>query len=86
MSDSDIRTFTPTEDITEPLKNGRGSVVVAHADVPMPWSRLRELGLINADGKPTVKGKTEQPSLRELAAGDTESIAVSTRTQIPKEK
>lgn len=57
----DIRTFTPTDDIYEALKNGRGRVIVAHAGVAMPWSRLIELGLVDKDGKPTVKGKTEQP-------------------------
>lgn len=56
-----LRTFTPAEDITEPLKSGRGPVVVAHAGVAMPWSRLVELGLTGEDGKPTVKGKIEQP-------------------------
>jgi hypothetical protein len=60
MSD-DIRTFTPADDIYEALKSGRGRVIVAHAGVAMPWSRLVELGLTDDNGKPTIKGKTEQP-------------------------
>lgn len=59
MSD-DIRTFTPADDIYEALKSG-GRKIVAHAGVAMPWSRLVELGLTDDSGKPTVKGKTEQP-------------------------
>lgn len=56
----DIRTFTPGDDIYEDLKSG-GRKIVAHAGVPMPWSRLVALGLVDENGKPIVKGKTEQP-------------------------
>lgn len=57
----DTRTFTPAEDITEPLKNGRGLAVVAHAGVAMPWARLILLGLVDGDGRPTVRGTIGQP-------------------------
>lgn len=61
MTDPTIRTFTPADDIYEALKDGTGKKIVAHAGVAMPWSRLVELGLTDDSGKPTVKGKTEQP-------------------------
>jgi hypothetical protein len=63
----DIRTFTPADDIYEALKSGRGRAIVAHAGVAMPWSRLVELGLTDDNGKPTIKGKTEQPSEEKAA-------------------
>jgi len=57
----DERTFTPAADVTEALNNGRGAVVVARAGEPIPWTRAQALGLIDGDGKPTVKGATHQP-------------------------
>ncbi len=42
----DDNTFTPSEDVYEDRKNGKGRVLVAPAGVAMPKARAKALGLL----------------------------------------
>ncbi len=42
----DDNTFTPSDDVYEDRKNGKGKVLVAPAGVAMPKARAKALGLL----------------------------------------
>jgi len=86
MSELETRTFTPTENIVEPFVDGSGWKVVAEAGKPVPWARAQMLGLIDADGKATVKGKIDKGEPIEVARGDTEIVTAKIPPPIPREK
>lgn len=87
MSELETRTFTPAENIVEPFVDGSGWKVVAEAGAPVPWVRAQMLGLIDADGKATVKGKIDKGEpVVEMARGDTEIVTMKTPPPAPREK
>lgn len=67
---SDPRTFTPAENIVEPYTDGSGWKVVAEAGKPIPWDRVEQLGILDAEGKPRIKGMIQEPEAPALNEAD----------------